>query len=92
MKAVIFDKKSSSERLTYCDVEKPTPTDNELLIKIHAASINAADYRMMQMGFPPKKKIFGADISGRVESVGKNVKDFKTGDLVIGELSDCGFG
>ena len=92
MKAVIFDKKSSSERLTYCDVEKPTPTDNELLIEIHAASINAADYRMMQMGFPPKKKIFGADVSGRIESVGKNVKNFKAGDLVIGELSDYGFG
>ena len=57
MKAVLFDKKSSTERLTYCDVEKPVPTDNELLIEIHAASINATDYRMMQMGFPSKKNI-----------------------------------
>ncbi len=92
MKAVIFDKKSSSEKLTYCDVEKPTPAENELLIQIHAASINAADYRMIQMGFPPKKKIFGADISGVVESVGNNVKKFKPGDSVIGELSQYGFG
>lgn len=92
MKAVLFDKKSSTERLTYCDVEKPVPTDNELLIEIHAASINAADYRMMQMGFPPKKNIFGADVSGIVESVGKNVNTFKPGDHVIGELSGCGFG
>jgi len=92
MKAVIFDKKSSTEKLTYCDVEKPVPTDNELLIEIHAASINAADYRMIQMGFPPKKKIFGADVSGIVESVGKNVNKFKPGDYVIGELSGYGFG
>ena len=92
MKAVIYDKKSSFERLTYTDVEKPTLNDNELLIEIHAASINAADYRMMQMGFPPKKKIFGADISGVVESVGKNVRKFKPGDCVIGDLSDYGFG
>lgn len=92
MKAVIFDKKSTSEKLTYCDVEKPTPADNELLIEIHAASVNAADYRMMQMGFSPKKKIFGADISGIVESVGKNVNLFKPGDSVIGELSNNGFG
>jgi NADPH:quinone reductase-like Zn-dependent oxidoreductase len=92
MKAVIYDKRSSTERLTYIDVEKPIPNNNELLIEIHAASINAADYRMMQMGFPPKKRIFGADISGIVESVGKNVRKFKPGDCVIGNLSDFGFG
>jgi len=92
MYAVIFDKKSPTERLIYCDVEKPIPNDNELLIETHVASINAADYRMIQMGFPPKKKIFGADVAGIVETVGKNVNKFKPGDHVIGELSDCGFG
>jgi NADPH:quinone reductase-like Zn-dependent oxidoreductase len=92
MKAVIFDKKSSTSKLTYRDAEKPTPGEDELLIEIHAASINAADYRMIQMGFPPKNKIFGADISGIVEAVGKNVKEFKTGDHVIGDTSDHGFG
>ena len=92
MKAVIFDKKSSTERLIYRDVEKPSPKENELLIEIHSVSINAADYRMIQMGFPPKKKIFGADISGIVEAVGKNVKKFKIGDHVIGDTSDHGFG
>lgn len=92
MKAVLFDKKSSTAKLTYRDVEKPTPKENELLIEIHSISINAADYRMIQMGFPPKKKIFGADISGIVEAVGQNIKKFKPGDHVIGELSDHGFG
>ncbi|MCB1142973.1 MAG: NAD(P)-dependent alcohol dehydrogenase [Leptospiraceae bacterium] len=92
MKAVVFDKKSSTEKLVYCDLEKPTPGEDELLIEIHASSINAADYRMLQMGFPPKKKIFGADVSGRVESVGKNIKNFKIGDPVVGELSGFGFG
>jgi NADPH:quinone reductase-like Zn-dependent oxidoreductase len=92
MKAVLFDKKSSTERLTYCDVEQPIPAENEILVKIHAASVNAADYRMIQMGFPPRKKILGADVAGVVESAGKNVSKFKAGDLVIGELSGCGFG
>ena len=44
-------------------LEKPTPSENELLIEIHAGSLNAADYKMIQMGFPPKKKIFISDIS-----------------------------
>ena len=92
MKAIVYNKKNPSEKLTYCDVEKPVPNENELLIQIHATSVNAADYRMMKMGFPPKKKIFGADISGVVESVGINVKLFKPGDAVVGDLSDCGFG
>ena len=92
MKAVIFDKKSTSEKLTYCDVEKPAPAENELLVQVYSASINAADYRMLQLGFPPKKKIFGADVAGIVDSVGKNVKNFKPGDRVIGELADAGFG
>jgi NADPH:quinone reductase-like Zn-dependent oxidoreductase len=92
MKAVIFNKKSLSEKLTYCEVEKPIPAENELLVQVYAASINAADYRMLQLGFPPKKKILGADVAGIVEAVGNNVKDFKPGDNVIGELSGVGFG
>ncbi|MDX9747011.1 MAG: NAD(P)-dependent alcohol dehydrogenase [Paludibacter sp.] len=92
MKAVIFDKKRSSENLSYNEVEKPIPAENELLVQVYAASINAADYRMLQLGFPPKKKIFGADVAGIVESAGKNIKNFKPGDRVIGELSDVGFG
>jgi NADPH:quinone reductase-like Zn-dependent oxidoreductase len=92
MKAVLFNKKSNSSKLTYREVEKPTPKDNELLVEIHACSVNAADYRMIQMGFPPNKKIFGADVAGIVEEVGKNVTKFKAGDKVIGDTSDHGFG
>ena len=62
------------------------------MIKILAVSANAADYRSMRMGIIPKKRIFGADIAGRVESVGKNIRQFKPEDEVIGDLSDCGFG
>ena len=91
MKAIVYDKKYPGQ-LVYRDVNKPEPGENEALIKIVAASVNAADYRSKKMGIIPKGKIFGADISGRVESVGKNVGQFKAGDEVIGELSGCGFG
>ena len=71
MKAVVYNKKGSPDKLIFKNVEKPSPNDNEVLIKINATSINAADYRSMKMGIIPKKKIFGADVSGKVESVGK---------------------
>ncbi len=92
MKAVVYNKKGSPEKLIYCDVDKPVPNDNEVLIKILAVSVNAADYRSMKMGLIPKRRIFGADISGRVESVGKNIRQFKNGDEVMGDLAKFGFG
>ena len=92
MKAVVYNKKGLPDKLIYRDVEKPRPNDNEVLIKILAVSANAADYRSMRMGIIPKRRIFGADIAGRVESVGNNIRQFKPGDEVIGDLSDCGFG
>ena len=92
MKAVVYNKKGSPEKLIYCDVDKPVPNDNEVLVKIIAVSINAADYRSMKMGLIPKRKIFGADIAGRVESVGKNITQFKVGDEVMGDLAKYGFG
>lgn len=92
MKAVVYNKKGAPDRLTYGDVEKPVPSDNEVLIKIIAVSINAADYRSMNMGIIPKKRIFGADIAAYVESVGKNIRQFKPGDEVIGDLASFGFG
>jgi NADPH:quinone reductase-like Zn-dependent oxidoreductase len=92
MKAVVYNKKGSPEKLIYCDVDKPVPNDNEVLIKILAVSLNAADYRSMKMGLIPKRRIFGADIAGRVELVGKNIRQFKSGDEVMGDLAKFGFG
>jgi len=92
MKAIVFYKKGSPDKLVYSDVEKPVPNDNEVLIKIHAVSANAADYRSMQLGIIPKRKIFGADIAGIIETAGKNIQKFKPGDEVIGDLASYGFG
>jgi NADPH:quinone reductase-like Zn-dependent oxidoreductase len=92
MKAVVYNKKSLPDRLVYHDIEKPEPNDDEVLVKIVAVSANAADYRSMKMGIIPKKKIFGADIAGRVVATGKNVRQFKTGYEVIGDLAGWGFG
>lgn len=92
MKAVVYDPTIRPDKLSYRNVEKPVPADNEVLIKILAVSVNAADYRSMKMGMIPKKKIFGADIAGRVESVGRNIDQFKIGDEVIGDLGSFGFG
>jgi len=92
MKAVVYNKSAKPDRLVYCDVEKPAPKDDEVLVRIRAVSVNAADYRSMKMGMIPARKIFGADVSGVVESAGKNVTLFRPGGEVVGELSGCGFG
>jgi len=92
MKAIVYNKKSYPDKLVYCDVDKPVPNDNEVLIKVHAVSLNAADYRSMKIGLIPERKIFGADIAGRIESVGKNISLFKPGDEVMGDLASYGFG
>ncbi len=92
MKAIVYDKKNSSNILVPKEIEKPIPGDNEVLVKIHAVSINAADYRAMKMGIIPKRKIFGADIAGKVEAAGKNTKEFSIGDDVLGDISAVGFG
>lgn len=92
MKAVVYQKKGNPDKLIYSDVEKPQPNGDELLIKIMAVSVNAADYRSMNLGIIPKNRIFGADIAGKVEAVGSNIRQFKPGDEVIGELAGVGFG
>jgi len=92
MKAIIFDKKHTPGKLRLAEAEKPVPGDNEVLLEVVTASINAADYRSMKMGAIPKKKIFGSAVSGRIVSAGKNVRNLKPGDEVVGDLTDCGFG
>ncbi|MBH1940763.1 NAD(P)-dependent alcohol dehydrogenase [Mobilitalea sibirica] len=92
MKAVVYDKSKAPEVLVLREVEKPIPGDNEVLVRIFAVSLNAADYRSMRMGIIPKRKIFGSDIAGCIEATGKNVIKLAVGDEVFGDLSSCGFG
>jgi NADPH:quinone reductase-like Zn-dependent oxidoreductase len=91
MKAIIFDK-SHKDLLVVKEIAKPDPKENEVLIKVYSVSVNAADVRSMKMGLIPKNKIFGSDIAGIVEAVGINVKKFKIGDEVVGDISAHGFG
>jgi NADPH:quinone reductase-like Zn-dependent oxidoreductase len=95
MKAVIYTKYGSPDVMHLQEVEKPTPKDDEVLVKIHAASVNAYDWhfltadvfliRLMGGGLlKPKKMILGADVAGRVVAVGKEIKRFQAGDDVFG--------
>ncbi|RLT37679.1 MAG: NAD(P)-dependent alcohol dehydrogenase [Chloroflexi bacterium] len=95
MKAIVYEKYGSPDVLHLKEVEKPLPTDDEILIKIHAVSINGSD-REALVGKPfyarigglrkPGHPILGSDIAGRVEAVGKNNTEFKPGDEVFGEI------
>jgi NADPH:quinone reductase-like Zn-dependent oxidoreductase len=102
MKAIVYRRFGSPDVLHLEEVEKPTPKDNEVLIKVHAASANVGDWRALR-GTPflvrlmmgpirPKVKILGAEVAGRVEAVGSNAKRFQVGDEVFGDLADCGRG
>jgi NADPH:quinone reductase-like Zn-dependent oxidoreductase len=95
MKAIFYHKYGPPAVLQLEEVEKPTPKENQVLVKVHAASINAVDYRMMRAnpffirlmgdGFlKPKDPRFGTDVAGRVEAVGENVSQFRPGDEVFG--------
>lgn len=82
------------------EVEKPTPKDNEVLVKVRAASVNSWDWDYMKGTFlirlsgllKPIYRILGADIAGIVEKVGKNVKELSHGDEVFGDISVSGWG
>lgn len=94
MKAIIRNKYGSTRELKLREVELPTPAKNEVLVKIHAVSLNASDVENMTGSpfyirawglFKPKYKILGSDIAGIVETVGSNVTKFKVGDAVFGD-------
>ena len=98
MKAIVYTEYGSPDVLHLKEVDKPTPKDDEVLIKVHAASVNAADWhlltadiflvRLMGEGLlKPKRTILGADVAGRVEAVGRNVTQFQVGDDVFGCMS-----
>ncbi|PCJ89409.1 MAG: alcohol dehydrogenase [Flavobacteriales bacterium] len=102
MKAIVYTKYGPPDVLQLKEVEKPTPKNDEVLVKVHAASVNDWDWGLMRgkpllirllFGFlKPKVNILGADIAGQVEAVGSNAKKFQPGDEVFGDISECGFG
>lgn len=94
MKAAVYTKYGPPEVLQVCEVPKPVPTENEVLVKLMATTVNRTDcgfreaeylaVRLVGGLFKPKKQILGTEVSGVIESVGKNVKTFKTGDAIFG--------
>lgn len=102
MKAVRNEKYGLPNVLQLKEVERPVPKNNEVLVKVHASSINSWDwdyltgrprlYRLFFGLIKPRHKILGADIAGQVISVGKEAKQFKPGDMVYGDLSAYNWG
>ncbi len=100
MKAIIYAQYGSPEVLHLADVQKPTPKDNEVLIRVHAATVTAGDVNMRGFTFvppgfgllprlmfglrQPRKAILGTELAGEVEAVGRSVTSFKKGDQVFG--------
>jgi NADPH:quinone reductase-like Zn-dependent oxidoreductase len=102
MKAITFNQYGSPDVLKLKEVEKPAPKDHEVLVKVHAASLNAADWHILR-GTPflariefgllkPKFNILGGDMAGTVEAVGKKVTHFKVGDAVFGDTLTASLG
>ena len=96
LKAVTYTQYGGPEVLQVKETEKPFPKDDEVLVKVYAASINDWDSgllhgdfvnRMLNGLLKPKRKIPGSDVAGQIEAVGKNITRFKTGDEVYGDLS-----
>jgi len=102
MKAIVYRKYGSADVLKLEDVDKPAPKDAEVLIEVRAAALNRGDWRLMRGKpfmarmagglFKPRKTILGADIAGRVEAVGRNVRRFTPGDEVFGDITFLGAG
>jgi NADPH:quinone reductase-like Zn-dependent oxidoreductase len=94
MKAIAYQTYGSPDVLQYLEIDRPTPRDNEVLIRIHAASANPLDWHLLEGGpyiirlltglGKPKMKRPGVDVAGRVEATGRNVTQFKKGDAVFG--------
>jgi NADPH:quinone reductase-like Zn-dependent oxidoreductase len=102
LKAIVYTKYGSPDVLEFKEVAKPTPKDDEVLVKVIAVSVNAADLHLLRADpflirlssglINPKNQILGSDITGRVEAVGRNVQQFRPGDEVFGDISAGGWG
>jgi NADPH:quinone reductase-like Zn-dependent oxidoreductase len=102
MRAIVYTEYGPPDVLQLQEVERPTPKDNEVLVKVFASSVNQGDAYIVRgepalfrpsYGLPgPKHTIPGGDVAGRVEAVGRDVKQFKPGDEVFGDIGGCGFG
>lgn len=95
MKAIVQSKYGSAEAIEFAEIERPTVADNQVLIRVHAASLHIGDWHVMTgqpyllrvIGFglrAPKVRVRGIDVAGIVESVGSNVSAFRPGDAVFG--------
>ncbi len=102
MKAIVRDKYGSPDVLQLKEVAKPVPEDSEVLVQVHASSVNMADVDYL-LGRPniarlgtglrkPKNSGLGLDVAGQVERVGKNVTRFQPSDQVFGDLTEYGYG
>jgi NADPH:quinone reductase-like Zn-dependent oxidoreductase len=102
MKAIVVNKYGGPENFQLKDVGKPTPKENEVLIKIHATAVNDYDwclmtgkpylYRLMFGLMKPNNQIPGMELSGVVEALGEKAASFTVGDAVYGDISEYGFG
>jgi NADPH:quinone reductase-like Zn-dependent oxidoreductase len=96
LKAIVYTQYGGPEVLQLQDIEKPSPKEDEVLVKVYAVSLNDWDFGLLQGDFvnrllngwrQPKRQVLGSDIAGRVEAVGNRVTRFKEGDDVYGDLS-----
>lgn len=102
MKSIVFSKYGSTADLEYQDVDQPVPADDEILVRIHASSVNDWDWVLLRGKSPinrllfgllkPKVKTLGIDIAGTVAAVGQGVTRFQVGDEVWSDISDKGWG